>query len=94
MAYMPQHVYIFTPCREPWPAASINARLGKVPVVVGGKYVMLPASRAKSLLNSVIFHALSKQGRKLHGTQRQDRPEPRPISEANALKHLLKLSQN
>ena len=44
MAYMPQHVYIFTPCREPWPAASINARLGKVPVVVGGKHVMLPAS--------------------------------------------------
>ena len=87
VAYMPQHVYIFMPCREPWPAASINARLGKVPV-------MLPASRAKSLLNSVIFHALSKQGRKLHGTQRQDRPEPRPISEANALTHLLKLSQN
>jgi hypothetical protein len=27
VAYMPQHVYIFTPCREPWPAASINARL-------------------------------------------------------------------
>ena len=44
VAYMPQHVYIFTPCREPWPAASINARLGKVPVVVGGKHVMLPAS--------------------------------------------------
>ena len=89
---MPQHVYIFTPCRGPWPAASINARLGKVPVVVGGKYVMLPASRAKSLLNSVIFHALSKQGRKLqwHSTPRL----LLPISEANALKHLLKLSQN
>src|SRR6516164_398284 len=44
VAYMPQHVYIFMPCREPWPAASINARLGKVPVVVGGKRVMLSAS--------------------------------------------------
>ena len=30
VAYMPQHVYIFTPCREVWPAASINARIGKV----------------------------------------------------------------
>src|SRR5262249_52733603 len=29
VAYMPQHVYIFTPCREVWPASSVNARLGK-----------------------------------------------------------------
>jgi Family of unknown function (DUF5906) len=33
VAYMPQHVYIFTPCREPWPAASINARLEPMPVL-------------------------------------------------------------
>ena len=29
VAYMPQHTYIFIPTREPWPAASVNARLGK-----------------------------------------------------------------
>jgi uncharacterized protein DUF5906 len=33
VAFMPLHVYIFTPCREPWPAASVNARLGSVPVL-------------------------------------------------------------
>jgi hypothetical protein len=27
-AYMPQHVYIFHPTREVWPASSVNARLG------------------------------------------------------------------
>jgi hypothetical protein len=32
-AYMPQHVYIFSPTREPWPASSVNARLGKIPIV-------------------------------------------------------------
>jgi hypothetical protein len=32
-AYMPMHNYIFTPCREIWPAASVNARLGLVPVL-------------------------------------------------------------
>ena len=26
-AYMPSHSYIFTPCREIWAAASVNARL-------------------------------------------------------------------
>jgi hypothetical protein len=31
-AYMPQHVYIFAPTREPWPASSVNERLGKIPV--------------------------------------------------------------
>ena len=31
-AYMPQHNYIFTPSREPWPASSVNARLGKIPL--------------------------------------------------------------
>jgi Family of unknown function (DUF5906) len=29
-AYMPQHRYIYTPTREPWPASSVNARLGKI----------------------------------------------------------------
>lgn len=26
-AYMPTHAYLFTPTREPWPAASVNARV-------------------------------------------------------------------
>ena len=30
-AYMPNHNYIFLPSREPWPAASVDARLGRVP---------------------------------------------------------------
>jgi hypothetical protein len=29
-AYMPQHNYIFMPSREPWPASSVNARLGNI----------------------------------------------------------------
>jgi Family of unknown function (DUF5906) len=33
VAYMPQHSYIFTPCREPWPAASIDGRLPRMPVL-------------------------------------------------------------
>jgi hypothetical protein len=32
-AYMLLHNYIFTPSRELWPAASVNARLGTVPLV-------------------------------------------------------------
>jgi hypothetical protein len=32
-AYMPQHSYIFVPTREPWPAASVNARIPPVPLV-------------------------------------------------------------
>jgi hypothetical protein len=44
-AYMPTHVYLFTPCREVWTAASINARLGRVPVAVkNGKQVTISAS--------------------------------------------------
>jgi Family of unknown function (DUF5906) len=31
-AYMPQHNYIFAPSREPWPAASLDARLPWMPV--------------------------------------------------------------
>jgi Family of unknown function (DUF5906) len=33
IAYMPSHVYIFMPSREPWPAASVNARVGQMPVL-------------------------------------------------------------
>jgi hypothetical protein len=32
-AYMPMHTYIFTPCREMWSIASVNARLTPVPVL-------------------------------------------------------------
>src|ERR1700730_7759681 len=31
-AYMPSHSYIFTPSREMWPAASVNARIFPVPL--------------------------------------------------------------
>jgi hypothetical protein len=30
-AYMPQHTYLFVPSREPWPAASVNARIPPIP---------------------------------------------------------------
>jgi hypothetical protein len=32
-AYMPMHNYIFAPSRDPWPASSVNARLGSLPVL-------------------------------------------------------------
>ena len=32
VAFLPAHNYIFTPCREPWPASGVDARLGKVTV--------------------------------------------------------------
>jgi hypothetical protein len=35
VAYMPAHYYLFLPCREPWPAASVDAKLGKVTVTDG-----------------------------------------------------------
>ena len=34
-AYMPMHSYIYVPTREPWPAASVNARLAPMPVLNG-----------------------------------------------------------
>jgi hypothetical protein len=51
-AFMPAHVYIFMPCCEFWPAASVNARLDRVPVLTPaglpkkakGKAVTIPAS--------------------------------------------------
>jgi hypothetical protein len=33
VAYLPSHVYIFTPCREVWTGVSVNSRLGKIPVL-------------------------------------------------------------
>jgi hypothetical protein len=33
VAYMPMHSYIFTPCREIWAGASVNARLPRVAVL-------------------------------------------------------------
>jgi hypothetical protein len=53
VAYMPSHVYIFTPCREPWVQTSVNARLPPVPVLdkrgrpkrVKGKLVTISPSR-------------------------------------------------
>jgi hypothetical protein len=32
-AYMPGHSYIFMPCRDIWPAASVNSRLGLMPAL-------------------------------------------------------------
>ena len=32
VAYMPTHMYIFTPCREMWTGSSVNARLPRVQV--------------------------------------------------------------
>jgi len=40
-AYMPNHNYIFVPSREPWPATSVNSRLGLVPLFgVDGKPIL------------------------------------------------------
>jgi hypothetical protein len=33
VAYMPMHSYIFTPCREIWAGASVNARLPRMPLL-------------------------------------------------------------
>jgi hypothetical protein len=52
-AYMPMHNYVFTPCREFWPASSVNSRLPPVPVLDAagrpkagrrGKPITIPAS--------------------------------------------------
>jgi hypothetical protein len=34
-AYMPMHSYIFAPCREHWPASSVNSRIPPIPLVDG-----------------------------------------------------------
>jgi hypothetical protein len=33
VAFLPTHVYIFTPCREAWTGVSVNARLPRMPVL-------------------------------------------------------------
>jgi hypothetical protein len=45
-AYMPSHSYIFTPTREMWPAASVNARIPPIPADIDekGKAKFTPAS--------------------------------------------------
>src|SRR6516165_9818131 len=51
-AYMPLHAYIFMPCRDIWPATSVNSRLEPMPVLdengmpkrKRGKVVIIPAS--------------------------------------------------
>jgi hypothetical protein len=53
VAYMPTHVYIFTPCREIWTGTSVNARIQRVQILdkqgrpkrVNGRPVTIPASR-------------------------------------------------
>src|SRR5690349_10865769 len=32
-AYMPSHAYIFMPCRDVWPASSVDARLSPMPLL-------------------------------------------------------------
>jgi len=39
-AYMPMHSYIYTPSRELWPGASVNARIPPVPLVRNDKPVL------------------------------------------------------
>jgi hypothetical protein len=39
-SYMPMHSYIFTPCREMWPAASVNARVLPVPLIKDGAPIL------------------------------------------------------
>jgi hypothetical protein len=52
-AYMPMHNYIYTPAREPWPAASVNGRIAPIPLFdrngnpvlnKKGKQVYIPAN--------------------------------------------------
>jgi len=43
-AFMPTHAYIFTPCREMWPAASVNARVPPVPLIDGDGSLVLDAN--------------------------------------------------
>ena len=54
VAYMPSHIYIYTPCREPWPASAVNSRLPPMPVLnkngthrrgPNGKLLYEPASK-------------------------------------------------
>ncbi len=52
-AYMPMHNYIFAPSREPWPASSVDARLGTIPVFgVDGKPLLDGKGKQKRLAAS------------------------------------------
>jgi hypothetical protein len=49
-AYMPAHSYIFTPSREMWPAASVNARIFPVPLLnKKGEPVLTEAGKQKTM---------------------------------------------
>ncbi len=49
-AYMPGHNYIYMPTRELWPGASVNSRLGKIPIFDGnGKQVLDDNGKPKSI---------------------------------------------
>jgi hypothetical protein len=49
-AYMPQHTYIFMPTREPWPAASVNARIPPVPLFdAQGKSVVTKSGATRTM---------------------------------------------
>jgi len=52
-AYMPMHNYIYVPTREPWPAASVNARLAPMPVLDGkGEQKLDDKGRPKTIAAS------------------------------------------
>jgi hypothetical protein len=54
VAYQPAHYFVFLPCKELWPAISVDSRLGKIPVVTaGGEEKDIPASRWLDLHRSV-----------------------------------------
>jgi hypothetical protein len=44
VAYMPMHNYIFTPTREPWPAASVNARIPPLRDANGEEFEIISAT--------------------------------------------------
>jgi hypothetical protein len=56
-AYLPAHNYIFMPCREPWPAASIDAVFPPQvltdaagnPILKGGKVQTLKAATSRRI---------------------------------------------
>jgi hypothetical protein len=50
VAYLPSHVYIFTPCREVWTGVSINARLPRVPVLTKAGRPKLKSGNPVSVL--------------------------------------------
>ena len=54
-AYMPMHNYIFAPSREPWPASSVDARLGAIPLFdADGKPLLDDKGKQKRISASVV----------------------------------------